>query len=168
MFSSGAASSAPPPHPRTRPPMTTISDLEQELRQALDTSRRKRDRHRTTVLSTLLSDIRNRSIELGNPLDESEVVAVLARAHGQRREAARQMEDAGRSELARKEESEARMIEEFLPPPLTEEEVRGHVRGLMEEGVDQMGPLMGRLMPMLRGRFDGGEASRIVREELRG
>ncbi|TVP75504.1 MAG: GatB/YqeY domain-containing protein [Gemmatimonadales bacterium] len=149
-------------------PMTSISDLEQRLRDALDTSRRNRDGDRTKLLTTLLSDVKNRAIETRGTLDEADVVAVLARAHGQRVEAARQMNEAGRRDLAEKEEAQARVIEEFLPPPLAEEDVRRRVRELVAEGVDQMGPLMGRLMPELRGRFDGGEASRIVREELQG
>lgn len=144
------------------------ASLEQSIRQALDTARRQRDRHRTTVLTTLLSDLRNRAIEARAPLDDAGVIQVLAKAHSQRREAARQMREAGREELALKEESEMALIEEFLPPPLSEEEVRNEVRRLVAAGADQMGPLMGRLMPFVKGRFDGGRAAAIVREELDG
>lgn len=94
------------------------------------------------------------------------VRAVLARGIKQRRDAAEQMRSGGREELARHEEEEAEVLSGFLPPGLSEEEVRAIVRTIVAEGPAEMGPVMGRLMPRIRGRFDGKEANRIVREEL--
>lgn len=148
--------------------MTQPSDLETRLRTALDDARRSQDRLRRTVLSTVLSDLHNRSIETGEALRQEQVEEVLARALKQRREAADQMREGNREDLAEKEEREAAILAEFLPPPLTEADVRARVRELVGEGIDQMGPLMARIMPFIRGRFDGGHASRIVREELEG
>jgi len=91
---------------------------------------------------------------------------VVARAVKQREEAAGAMEEGGRSELAEKERREAELLEEYLPEPLDEEEVRSLVREIIDDGADQIGPVMGRLMPRIRNRFDGKEANRIVREEL--
>ncbi len=93
---------------------------------------------------------------------------VLARGLKQRRESAEQMRSGGREDLAKKEEAEAAILEEFLPPPLTEDEVRTIIQELVTGGADQMGPLMGQLMPRIKGRFDGKEANRLVREELNG
>lgn len=120
------------------------------------------------MLSSVLSDIRNREIEVGRELERDEIHEVLARGVKQRREAADQMRAGGRAELAEKEEAESAILAEFLPPALEEAEVRAMVREIRESGVTEMGPLMGRLMPRLKGRFDGREASRIVREELKG
>ena len=78
------------------------------------------------------------------------------------------MRDANRPELAEQEEAQAEILETYLPQQLSEEEVRALVREAMAAGADQMGPLMGRIMPQIRGRFDGKEANRIVREELGG
>ena len=100
--------------------------------------------------------------------DEDEVERVLTKAVKKRREAAEQMGAAGRTELAEKERWEAEVLQEYLPPPLTEDSVREMVRQIIAGGAGQMGQVMGALMPRLAGRFDGKEAGRIVREELAG
>ncbi|MEX0855990.1 MAG: GatB/YqeY domain-containing protein [Gemmatimonadota bacterium] len=142
--------------------------LQQQLRDALNQARKGRDRDRTVLLSSTLSEIRNREIELGHEADDDTVREVLARGIKQRRESAEQMRHGKRTDLAEREEAEAVALGAFLPPPLSEEEVRRMVREIRDEGVTQMGPLMGRLVPRIRGRFDGKEANRIVREELAG
>lgn len=140
--------------------------LKEELHQDMTAARRGGDRFTRTVLSTVLSDIRNREIETGEDADDDEVRRVLAKAVKQREEAARQMRDGGRPELAEKEEKEVELLSEYLPPALDADEVRAMVREIMADGGDQIGAVMGRLMPEIRGRFEGQEANRIVREEL--
>lgn len=142
------------------------SELKEQIVEDMNEARRAGDRFARTVLSTVLSDIRNREIETGEDADDDEVRSVLAKAVKQREEAAEQMRDGGREELAEKEEREAEMLNRYLPPPLEEEEVREMVRREIREGADSIGPIMGRIMPEIRGRFDGKEANRIVREEL--
>ncbi len=138
------------------------AQLERELKEA----RKERDRLRTTVLSSTLSELRNMEIEEGGEADDEMVKRVLTRALKQRKEAADQMRAGNREELAEKEDREAEILSDFLPPPLDEEEVRVMVREIVQDGTAEMGPVMGRLMPRIRGRFDGKEANRIVREEL--
>lgn len=140
--------------------------LKSKLEDELNRARKARDRLRTTVLSSTLAELKNKEIETRRPADDEMVREVLARAVKQRHEAASQMRDAGREELASREEEEAAMLGEFLPPPLTEAQVREMVRELAAAGPSQMGAIMGALVPRIRGRFDGKEASRIVREEL--
>jgi uncharacterized protein len=142
------------------------ASLRIQLQEALNRARKDRDRLRVSVLSTTLSEVKNREIELGRDLTDEDVVAVLARARKQRRETAEQMASAGRPELAEKEEGEEAILAEFLPASLEEDEVRRRVREILDEGIVGMGPVMGRLMPLIRGRFDGKEANRIVREEM--
>lgn len=142
--------------------------LKERLRTDLAEARKNRDKLRTVLLSTVLSDVRNREIEQGGELDDAGAQEVLARAIKQRRDAAEQMAAGGREDLAGKEASEAEALQKYLPPQMGEDEVRALVRAAIDEGVDAMGPLMGRLMPRIRGRFDGKEANRIVREELGG
>lgn len=142
------------------------TDLKKRMQDDLAAARRERDRLRTVLLTTTLSEIRNREIELRRACSEEEIVEVVARAVKQRRESAEAMESAGRSELAEKEEAEARMLTRYLPEQLSEEEVRSMVREIVGSGADSIGPVMGRLMPQIKGRFDGREANRIVREEL--
>jgi len=142
------------------------TSLQSKIRDALNQARKERDRLRTVALSTILSEMRNREISAGRDADDQMAEEVVARGIKQRRESAEQMRSGGREELAQKEDEEAEVLTRFLPPQLDEDEVRFIVRELMSEGSVEMGPVMGRLMPRIRGRFDGKEANRIVREEL--
>jgi uncharacterized protein YqeY len=142
--------------------------LQQQLRDALNQARKGRDKARTVLLTSTLSEIRNREIELGHEADDDAVREVLARGIKQRKESAEQMRAGKREDLASREDAEAAALAHFLPPPLSEEEVRVIVREIRAEGVTQVGPMMGKLISRIRGRFDGKEANRIVREELAG
>ena len=141
-------------------------ELKNRLRSDLTSARKDRDKLRTLVLSTILSDVHNREIELGAELSDDQTIQVLSRGIKQRKDAASQMRAAGRDELASKEEAQLTVLSEYLPEGMSEDEVRALVRAAIEDGVDQMGMLMGRVMPQIRGRYDGKEANRIVREEL--
>jgi len=142
------------------------SDLKQRLQKDLDRARKAREKLTTLVLSSTLSELRNWEIENGREAGDEDVRQVLSRARKQRNEAADQMRQGGRSELAEREEQEAAILQEYLPPPLTEDEVRILVRAAIGEGAGDVGPVMGRIMSQIQGRFDGKEANRIVREEL--
>lgn len=144
------------------------ASLKERLRSDLNDARRGRDRERTLVLSTTLSEVRNREIEEGAALDDDGVRGVLARAVKQRLDAAAQMRDGGRPELAGREEEQARILRAYLPAELGEKQVREMVRELIGAGAVHMGAVMSGLMPKIRGRFDGKAASAIVREELAG
>ena len=118
------------------------------------------------VLSTVLSEIRNKEIDGRIELDDDGVIQVLTKGIKQRADAATQMRDAGREELAANEDAQAEILKLYLPEGLTEDEVRTLIREAIAAGANEMGPLMGRIMPQIRGKFDGKEANRIVREEL--
>jgi uncharacterized protein len=140
--------------------------LKDRMRAELNDARRTQDRFRTTLLSTVLSEIRNKEIELGREAGDEDVIGVIARAIKQRRESADQMRAGGREELAEKEEREGGVLEAYLPAGLDEGEVRDLVRDAIAAGADNMGAVMGAIMPRIKGRFDGREANRVVREEL--
>jgi hypothetical protein len=140
--------------------------LKERLRQDLNAARRERDRLRTLVLTTTLSELKNREIELGREAGDEDVIDVVNRAVKRRREAAEQMRHGGREELALKEEQEEAQLSAYLPSPLNEAEVRALARSAVAAGAASVGAVMGRLMPSIRGRFDGKEANRIAREEL--
>lgn len=144
------------------------SELKRRIQEDLTRARKARDKARTVLLTTVLSDLRNAEIERRGELSDEQAVEVLSRNVKQRREAAEQMTEAGRDELATKEEWEAEQLLEYLPAQLSEEEVREMVREAVDAGADAVGSIMGRIMPRLKGRFDGREANRIVREELEG
>ena len=140
--------------------------LKEQLRADLNQARRERDKLRITTITTLLSDMRNREIELGREVSDEEIRAVLSTSIKRRREAAEQMRAGQREELAQKEDAEAQILQHYLPPQLGEEEVRGFVRAAIQAGAADLGAVMKAVMPRAKGRFDGKELSRIVREEL--
>ncbi len=148
------------------PSSPNMPSLKDRLRADMAEARRARDHARILVLSTTLAEVRNREIETGGELGQDAVVAVLAKAVKQRREAAGQMRTAGREELARKEEEQAAVLQAYLPAPLTAADVRAVVREIVNEGAADLGAVMGRLMPRVRGRFDGKAAAAIAKEEL--
>lgn len=140
--------------------------LKTKLRTDLNAARRGRDKLRTLVLTTTLSDVRNREIELGHEASDEDVLEVVNRAIKRRKEAAEQIRAGGRKDLAEKEEFEAGMLACYLPPQLMEDEVRQMVQQAIADGAQNMGAVMSVIMPRIKGCFDGKEANRIVREEL--
>jgi uncharacterized protein YqeY len=144
------------------------SDLKGRIQADLNEARRQRDKERTLVLSTILSDLKNRELELGGTSADEDAVQVISRAIKQRKDASEQMRQAGRDELAAVEDAQAAVLQSYLPEGLTEDEVRAMVREIVAGGATAMGAVMGQLMPRIRGRFDGKEANRVVKEELDG
>ncbi len=142
-------------------------DLKARLRSDLVVVRKARNRLGTVVLTTLLSEVRNREIEVGEDLDDEGIQVIVVKAIKQRRDAAEQMLEAGRPELAEKETEEATLLQVYLPPALSEGEVQALVQEAIDSGATEMGAVMSRIMPKIRGRFDGKEANRIVREVLK-
>jgi uncharacterized protein len=143
-----------------------MGELSERLRADLNTARREKDRLRLAVLTMTVSELHNREIELGREPTDAEVEEVIGRAVKRRREAADQIRQAGREEMAEKEEREAELLATYLPAPLTEEQARQIVRQAVAGGAASVGAVMSAVMPQLKGRFDGRETNRIVREEL--
>src|SRR5688500_5686959 len=140
--------------------------LKERIRADLNTARKARDKHRTMLLTTILSDIKNREIELIRDATDAEVTEVVTRGIKRRKEAAEQMRAGSRNELAEKEEEEARLLAAYLPEQLTEADVRAYIREAIAGGLSAAGPIMGKIAGKIKGRFDGKEANRLVQEEL--
>jgi uncharacterized protein len=143
-----------------------MSDLGDRLRADLNSARRERDKFRVAVLTMTVSEVRNREIEMGRDATDADVLEVIGRAVKRRREAAAQIRDAGRVEMAEREEQEAALLQEYLPAQISEAEARAIIREAVAGGATNVGAVMGAVMPKLKGRFDGRETNRIVREEL--
>ena len=151
--------------------MTAMKD---RLRQDLTASMKARDELRSSTLRMVLTAITNAEVagKQARALTDDDVVSVLASEGKKRREAATAFAEAGRDELADKERAEAAIIAEFLPEPLSDEEITAHVAstidelGVEGEGMRAMGRVMGALQPKVRGRADGGVVSAEVRRQL--
>jgi uncharacterized protein len=142
------------------------TSLRSRIREDLNAARRERDKKKTTLLTTILSDVKNQEIELGHELTDAEVTDVLTRGIKRRREASEQMRAGNRIDLAEIEEAESALLSAYLPPALGEDEVRQMIREAKAAGADNVGAVMKAISPRIKGRFDGKEANRIVREEI--
>jgi uncharacterized protein YqeY len=134
----------------------------------MNEARKQRDQPRTLLLSTILSDIQNREIELKHPASDDEAAEVLRRGVKRRKESVEAYEKAKREDLAARERAEVTMLEAYLPAAVSPDEIRAAVREAIAGGAKEMGPLMATIMPQFKGRADGKVVNQIVREELAG
>jgi len=144
------------------------NELLGRIRADLNAARKERDRLKTDTLGMLLAEAQNRRIEKGTDLEDDDVLGLITTAVKRRRDAAEQMRAGGREELAEKEEAELELLQAYLPAQLTEEEVQEMVREAIAAGASNVGEVMKAVMPHAKGRFEGKELNRIVREELAG
>lgn len=128
------------------------------------------DKMRLSVLRLLRAVIKNREVEKGRPLDDTEVIQAISSSCKQRREAIVQYRQGKREDLAKKEERELKILEEFLPPQLSEEElfskIQEAIRATEAASIKDMGKVMAHLMPQISGRVDGKLVSERVKETL--
>ncbi len=143
-----------------------IGRIEDELQAAM----RARDRERTDTLRVILASLRAAEKELLRPLKEDEELQVLQRERKRRTEAADAFRDGGRPEQAEKEERELAVIEEFMPEPMSEEDIERIIDDAIAEtgatSLRDLGRVMADVMPQVAGRADGSTVSQLVREKL--
>ena len=141
--------------------------LQEDLKQAM----RSKDTVRRSVLRYLRSEIHNEEIARQTELDDDGIIVVLTRQAQQRRDSIELYESANRQDLVDKEKGELAIIFEYMPQQMSREEIIDVVRQAIEEagaaGPGDMGKVMGRIMPQVRGKTDGKEVSSIVSEELK-
>ena len=146
--------------------MSLIARLEDELKQAMVA----RDESRRDALRLILASLRSAEKELQRTLSEEEELQVLQRERKRRLEAAEAFRGGGRDEQAEAEEAELAVLEEFMPEPLSEEELEEIVDdAIAENGATSMrdfGRVMADVMPQVSGRADGSVVSQLVKEKL--
>ncbi len=146
--------------------MSLIEEIEDELKDAM----RARDAERRDALRLILNALKGSQKELQRPLSEDEELQVLQRERKRRVEAAEAFRSGGREEQAESEERELEILEEFMPEPLSEDEVEEIVDDVIAEvgatSMADLGRVMADVMPQVAGRADGSQVSQIVREKL--
>jgi uncharacterized protein len=146
--------------------VSLIARLEGELEQAM----RARDAERRDALRLILSSLRSAEKELQRPLHDDEELQVLQRERKKRVEAADAFRAAGRDEQADAEEAEVGVLAEFMPEPLSEDELEEIVDDAIAEtgatSLRDLGRVMADVMPQIAGRADGSAVSQLVREKL--
>ena len=146
--------------------MSVLGRLEEEVKDAM----RARDNTRRDALRLILSSLRSAEKELQRPLSDEEELQVLQRERKKRQEAADAFRSGDREEAAKKEEGELAILQEFMPEPLTEDEIDRIVDDAIAENkatsMRDMGRVMADVMPQIAGRADGSAVSQLVREKL--
>ncbi|HID65066.1 MAG TPA: GatB/YqeY domain-containing protein [Anaerolineae bacterium] len=148
--------------------MSLKEKLAADLKQAI----RQGDQQRKSTLRMVMAAIQNAEIEKRRKLDEGDLLAIIAKEAKQRRESIAEFESAGRQDLVDQERGELEILLAYLPRQLSRDEIEREARQVIEEvgatSPAQIGEVMRRLMPMMKGKADGKLVNQVVRELLAG
>lgn len=145
----------------------------QKLQEELKAAMLARDEVKKSTLRMLISAIGYYEIQKGGAgytATEEDVMAVIQKEAKQRKDAITQYNDGGRPELAEKEEEELKLLQAYLPSQMSEEEIRPLVQEAIKlsgaTSLQDIGKVMGVLMPKVKGKADGNLVNKIVKESL--
>jgi uncharacterized protein len=146
--------------------LSRITEIEEEIKEAM----KARDAERRDALRLIVNALKNSEKELQRELSEDEELQVLQRERKKRVEAAEAFRAGGRDAQAESEERELAVLEEFMPAPLSEDEIEDIVDDAIAEvgatSMADLGRVMADVMPQIAGRADGSVVSQLVREKL--
>ncbi|QSA18766.1 GatB/YqeY domain-containing protein [Vibrio furnissii] len=146
--------------------MALIDTLKEEQKLAM----KAKDKPRLGTIRLALSAIKQREVDEQITLRDDDILAVLTKMVKQRRDSVTQYEAANRQDLADAEKAEITVLEEFMPQPLSEDEVAALIDSAIAEaepaGMQDMGKVMALLKPQIQGRADMGKVSGLVRAKL--
>jgi len=147
-----------------------MSNLKLQLKDAQKQAMRDKNKPRLTCIRTMMSEFKRIEVDERIELDQARGLAVLDKMLKQRRDSISQYEAANRQDLANIEHSEISVIQEFLPTPLTDDEVSQLItQAIVDSGassMQDMGKVMGILKPQLQGRADIGKVSGQIKAQL--
>ncbi|MCG6227586.1 GatB/YqeY domain-containing protein [Vibrio furnissii] len=146
--------------------MALIDTLKEEQKLAM----KAKDKPRLGTIRLALSAIKQREVDEQITLSDDDILTVLTKMVKQRRDSVTQYEAANRQDLADAEKAEITVLEEFMPQPLSEDEVAALIDSAIAEaepaGMQDMGKVMALLKPQIQGRADMGKVSGLVRAKL--
>ena len=141
------------------------------IEEAVKVSMKNRDKETTSALRMAISELKKEEIDKKIELEDEQVIQILQRMIKQRKDSYSQFSDAGRSELAEKEQKEIEILSEFLPEQLSEEELSSIVLEVIKEteaqGPQDMGKVMGVLKKEYSDVLDFSKVSQIIKENLK-
>jgi uncharacterized protein YqeY len=143
-----------------------VATLLERLQADLTGARKAQDKSATLLLGTVVSELKNRQLELKRELTDEDALEVLRRAIRRRRESIDAFVKGDRQDLAAKERAEVAALEKYVPAQAGEDELRAAVRAAIAAGAANVGAVMGAVMPQFKGRADGARLNAIAREEL--
>ncbi len=145
-------------------------NLTERLKEAQKDAMRAKDKPRLGTIRMALAEVKQKEIDGRTTLNEAEVLAVLTKMIKQRKDAAQQYQDANRQDLADIELAEITVLEDFMPQPLSEQElaelIDQAIADTQASGMQDMGKVMGVLKPKVAGRADMGKLSGVIKSRL--
>jgi len=157
--------------------MSTAANMRTRINDATKTAMKEKDSIRVSTLRLVSAAIKDRDIaaraeDRCEGIEESEILSLLSKMVKQRQESAKTYDENGRPELAEREREEITIISEFMPQPLSDEDMRKVIADLVKDSgatcLKNMGQIMGQLKKNYAGRVDMGKAGAVVKEHLGG
>ena len=145
-------------------------ELKERLNEEMKLAMKAKDKTRLSAIRMVRAAIRNKEIEKKTELDDDGISEVIANQIKRRKEAIEMAQQAGRDELVESETVQVETLQAFLPEQFSEDEIEVLVVKVIEEvgaaSMRDMGKVMGKLIPQVRGKADNALVSQIVRKKL--
>ena len=146
-------------------------DLKESLLTAMKEALKAKNSLKLNTIRGLISEVKNREIDLRRDLENNEIISVVSSQIKKRKEASTLFDKGGRSDLSEKENQEIAFLQEYLPEPISEEDLRKRLKEvILELGVSDikdLGKVMKIIIPEFKGRADNGQIKNLVAEYLR-
>ena len=146
------------------------TNLKKRIEEDVKAAMRAGDKPRLGTLRMVLAAVKQQEVDTRKAVDDSALITILEKLIKQRRDSLTQFQAAGRHELADKEAYEITVIQEYLPPALSEDEIAALINEAVAEtgagSSKDMGKVMGLLKPRLQGRADMSAVSKLVQARL--
>ena len=147
-----------------------MSALKLEISAQLKVAMRAKEKARVTLIRTMLAECKKVEVDERIELDDARVLAILDKMVKQRKESVKQFIAGDRQDLADTELAEIAVLQEFLPQPLNEDEIKAIIQQAVNEtgasSMQEMGSVMALVKPQVQGRGDMGQVSKLVKSIL--
>lgn len=146
--------------------MSLLDTIQNDVKDAM----RAKDKVRLTTLRSIVAEAKKLGLDSGKEVADENVIAIIAKGIKSRQESSKMYRDAGRDELADIEDQEIEIYRTYQPEQLSEEEIEKIVAEAIAavgaSGPSDMGKVMGKLMPQVKGKADGQLVSSTVKRML--
>lgn len=150
--------------------MGDVMAFDEKISQEMVLAAKAKDKIRLSAIRMIKTGVHNREIDLKRNLTESEFLQLLSAMVKQRKDSIDQFKKGGREDLVEKEEAELKVIQEFMPEQMSEDDIAFEIDKAIKEvgaaSIKDMGKVMKVLMPKLTGKADGKLVGEKVKERL--
>ena len=147
-----------------------MSVLKERITEDMKTAMRARDKARLGVIRMTLAAIKQREIDERSVLDDTQITTIIDKMIKQRRDSFSQFEDAGRDELAAIETAEIAVLQDYMPPAMSDNDIAAAIDKAIADtsasSIKDMGKVMSLLKPQLQGRADLGAVGSTIKQKL--